>query len=126
MANKFNEDVNEAVNEDEVREFQALQQQLQMLVYQKQQAIAQLSELDKSVAEVTKSDGSCYRYVGTVIVPKNKDVLLKDLSEEKETLEMRKSLFQKQEDKLKEKFDALRKKLEAQLAARGEGTVLSG
>jgi len=100
-------------SESDVRDFQAVQQQLQLVLLQKQQADMQLAELKKAEEEVGKSEGSFYRFVGAVIVPKKKEDLKTELAAEKETLEMRQQVFEKQEKILREKFDSLRKKLES-------------
>ena len=110
--------------QEDVLMFQSLQQQLQILAMQKQQIEAQIAELNAAEEEVKKGEGTFFRYVGSVIVPKKKDDLLKDLSVEKIDLETRKASIDKQEQRVKARFDPLRKKLEAQLKAQqggGEG-----
>ena len=82
---------------------------------QRQQMDLQASELEKALEEVAKSEGTIYRFVGSVIVPKDKSVLTNDLKEEKESAVMRQGSFSKQEEKLKERFLSLRKKLESTL-----------
>jgi len=106
------------LDESDVRDFQTVQQQLQLILLQKQQVDMQLMELKKAGEEVGKSEGTFYRFVGSVVVPKKKEELKKELAEEKETLELRQGVFGKQEKILRERFDGLRKKLEA-----GEGAV---
>ncbi|VVB68024.1 Prefoldin subunit beta [Candidatus Norongarragalina meridionalis] len=96
-----------------MRDFQTVQQQLQLVLMQKQQTDLQLAELKKAEEEVSKGEGSFYRFVGAVIVPKKKEDLKKELAEEKESLELRQGIFEKQEKVLRERFDALRKKLES-------------
>lgn len=101
--------------EKEIIDFQNLQQQLQIIVMQRQQLAMQSAEMQKSLEEVKSSDGALYRFVGTVIVPKKKAALEAELKAEKETLDNRQSLMQKQEEKLRERYDMLRKKIEAEL-----------
>ncbi len=105
---------------NELIEFQQLQQQIQILQIQRQQTLAQIAELDKAREEVEKTidaNAKLYRFVGSIIVPKKKDELLKELSEERESLDVRVNAFKKQEDKLRERYDALRKKLEQKLSS---------
>lgn len=114
--------------QEDVLLFQSLQQQLQILGMQKQQTDAQIAELNAAEEEVKKGEGTFFRYVGSVIVPKKKDELLKDLTEEKADLQARQANIDKQEQKVKTRFDSIRKKLEAQLKAQqagGEGAELS-
>lgn len=107
---------------DELVEYQNLQQQIQLLLLQRQQVLAAIAELEKAREEVDKSSGGFYRFIGSVLVPKKKEELKKELKEEKESLELRRDVFQKQEARLRERFEALRKKLEAKL---GEGSESS-
>ncbi len=104
------------MNEDELRnqlqEFQNVQAQLQMLGMQLQQLNAQESETQKALDEVNKGNGPFYRYVSNILVEKDKESLKKELEDEKETITMRVSSFKKQEDRLKPRFEELRKKIE--------------
>jgi prefoldin beta subunit len=110
----------------ELMEFQQLQQQLQLASMQKQQLMLQSAELDKAIEEVKKSEGSFYRFTGSVIVPKKKDALEKELAEEKESLEMRKNIFQKQEDKIRQRLVELQKKLQSMASAEKKGYTGEG
>jgi prefoldin beta subunit len=103
---------------NDLMEFQQLQQQIQLLQMQRQQTLAQIAEVDKAREEVEKNTGAgqLYRFVGSIIVPKKKDELLKELADERESLDVRVNAFKKQEDKHREKYDALRKKLEQKLS----------
>ncbi|HII39286.1 TPA: prefoldin subunit beta [Candidatus Micrarchaeota archaeon] len=94
----------------DVVEFQQLQQQLQMVAMQRQQSSLALAELAKAGEEVAKSSGKCYRFAGSVMVPKEKAALEAELKEEKESLDLRQGMFQKQEDKLRERLSTLQKK----------------
>jgi prefoldin beta subunit len=108
------EDLDEETKRDIV-EYQNLQQQIQMLIMQRQQALAALAETDKAADEVQKSSGTLYRFVGSVIVPKRKDELLRELKDDKTALESRRDVFAKQEERLRKRFDELQRKLQAKL-----------
>ncbi|MFQ5573597.1 MAG: prefoldin subunit, partial [Nitrosopumilaceae archaeon] len=58
--------------------FQSMQQQVQVIAMQKQQVAIQLTDLDVALKEIENSSGTCYRYAGTIIVPKEKDALKKE------------------------------------------------
>ena len=104
------------MNEDELRsqlqEFQNVQAQMQMLTMQLQQLSMQESETQKALGEIEKGSGPFYRYVSNILVEKDKESLRKELTDEKEMVSLRVTAFKKQEEKLKAKFDELRKKLE--------------
>ncbi len=110
----------------EIVEYQNLQQQIQVMMMQRQQTLAAIAELDKAKEEVEKSAGNgagatLYRFIGNVIVPKKKDELLNDLKDEKVGLESRRDVFQKQEERLRKRFDELQKKLQAKLGGPQSG-----
>ncbi|MBI4406851.1 prefoldin subunit beta [Candidatus Micrarchaeota archaeon] len=104
------------MNEEELRkqlqEFQNIQGQLQMLSMQFQQLKFQQAETEKAMQEVEKNDGPFYRMVSNILVEKDKTSLKKELGEEKDAIDLRTSTFKKQEERLKPKFDELRKKIE--------------
>jgi len=105
-------ELSESTKQD-IMQFQTMQQQLQIITYQMQQIAAQEKEIEKAIENVKKSNkGQMFRFVGSVIVPKDKDELLNELEEERKSLSDRKVLFEKQELKLKDKANELKKKLE--------------
>jgi prefoldin beta subunit len=97
----------------DVNEFQNAQQQLQMVLMQKQQIQLQLAEMSKVGDELGKAAGDAkfFKSVGNVLVPKSKDELQKDLASEKETLELRAGMLAKQEEKLSSRLLELQDKL---------------
>lgn len=106
---------------------QQLQQQLQMAAMQKAQMQMQASEIDKAIDECKTSKGTCYRFIGSVLVPKEKDVLEKELAEEKEMIGVRTKAMEKQEKLAKEKLDELAKKFEKYergMGGKGEGASI--
>lgn len=104
-------DLNDDQRKD-LMELQNIQQQMQLFSMQKQQLMLQQGELEKAAEEVAKASGSIYRLAGSVLVSKEKDALQKDLTEEKEGIDLRLSAVAKQEKKFKDRFEELRKKLE--------------
>ncbi|MFH1056739.1 MAG: prefoldin subunit [Candidatus Micrarchaeota archaeon] len=106
----------------DLMELQNLQQQLQMMLMQKQQLLLQQSELENAGEEVEKSPGPFHRFAGGILIPKEKAVLQGELKEDKENTGVRLNAFSKQEKKLKERFEELRKKLEKSLPGLGGGS----
>ncbi len=107
-----NNEISDEMKKD-IIEFQSLQQQAQYNAMQKQQAMLQIADAEKALEELKTSTGQCYKYAGSIIVPKDKAALEKELAEEKESLELRQSILQKQDDKIKERVLSLRKKFES-------------
>lgn len=109
----------------DIVEYQQLQNQLQVAAMQKQQIELQLAELTTASEEAQKATGTIYRFFGNVIVPKEKSVLVKELAEEKESMEVRKTALEKQEKSMREKFAEVRKRLEATMP-KGDSEVVGG
>jgi len=95
--------------------YQRMQQQLQMVMMQRQQMEISSSEIERGQDALAKADksGKVYRLAGSIMVPRTKDELLAELAEEADTLKMRKDILAKQEEKLKATLTELVKRLEA-------------
>ncbi|MBS3070661.1 prefoldin subunit beta [Candidatus Micrarchaeota archaeon] len=110
---------------NDLMELQSIQQQMQLVLMQKQQLLLQQNETGKALEEIGKASGKLYRLAGSVMVEKEKSVLQSELKEEKESVEVRLSAFGKQEKKLKDRFEELRKKLEKSLPRQPSGESAS-
>ena len=86
-------------------QLQQLQQQLQQLAQQKQIMEIQKLELDKALEELekTQSKEEVYKMVGPILVKTEKAKLEKDLSDKKESIEVRIKRLDSQMDKMQEK-----------------------
>ncbi len=115
----------------DILDYQNIQQQLQLMLLQKQQAQLQLAELDRAKQEVEKSTSSTFfRSVGAILVPKTKAELASDLAADAESIKLRSDFMAKQEERLKSKLSSLQEKLsalESKYASgqKGEGTTIS-
>ena len=97
-------------------EFQDLQRQLQMVSSQKQQLILQSEEIKMAEAELAKAEkGGIYRYIGPLLVETTKADATADLKDKRELFEVRVSVLEKQETKMRPKYDELRADLEKAL-----------
>jgi len=101
-----------------VAQLQQLQQQLQAVVTQKTQLDLLIKETEEAIKEVEESrdDASLFKAVGSVLVKVEKEKLLKELQEKKETYEIRVKTLERQEEKLKERITELQKKLQSMLS----------
>ncbi|MDP2717560.1 MAG: prefoldin subunit, partial [Candidatus Micrarchaeota archaeon] len=82
------------------QEYQGLQQQLQMVLVQRQQLAMQQNELEQAQKETESSNGPFYRFIGNVLVGRDKSQLSKELGDEKAKVVERNALFEAQEKKL--------------------------
>ena len=98
-------------------QLESYQQQLQLLVQQKQKVQLELNDAKKALEEIEKlpDDAVIYKTVGTLLVKTEKAKALEELREKVETLEVRLSALERQEKKLNEKLKELTAKIQASL-----------
>ncbi|HEC82698.1 MAG TPA: prefoldin subunit beta [Thermoplasmatales archaeon] len=116
MAIKF-EDLPPQV-QNQLKQLQQLQQQLEMTVQQKLQIEIRLRETENALEELNKMEGdeAVYKSIGNLIIRANKENLIKELKEDKETTEIRKKTIEEQEKRIKEKIEELQNKLQEALS----------
>lgn len=110
--------------QDQLAMFQQMQQQTQVIASQKQNMAFQVSEIERALdaLEKVKEGDAVYKSIGSLLIKaENKETVVKDLEEEKETLEVRVKALGKQVDRMKEKLNGLQKEIaDAVNAAKGE------
>jgi prefoldin beta subunit len=100
--------------QNQIAQFQQLQQQLQNVLSQKFRMEAQLREADLTIEELNKSaeDVPVYKSIGSLLVrSKDKASVLKEVEEDKETLEIRIKALDRQEKSLREKYQTMQDQL---------------
>jgi len=94
-------------------ELQTFQQQMQTIMIQKESLNVQSMEMDKALDELKKTTTEdVYKAVGPILIKSTKKDLDKELSERKETIDLRLKSLQRQEDRIKEKLKEAQEKLE--------------
>ncbi|AGI47331.1 prefoldin, beta subunit, archaeal [Thermoplasmatales archaeon BRNA1] len=94
--------------QNQITQYQQLQQQLQTATAQRIQMESQMKELQRTVEELKKATGDVYRNVGTLLIKvDDKESLAADMEESLETMEIRVRGFKNQEDSLRQKAEAL-------------------
>ena len=103
--------------QEQLARLQQLQQTLQMIVVQKQQIELELADMDKALEELGKlpEDAQVYKYVGAILVRKDKASVTKDLAERKELLNVRMSVLSKQEERTREKLKEIQQQIQSKL-----------
>ena len=83
--------------------FQQTQQNLQMILAQKQQLGLEKLETEKALEELKKAsdDDAVFKQAGTILIKSNKKDLLEELEEKKELSATKTNLLVKQEERLK-------------------------
>jgi len=110
--------------QNQINQYQQLQQQLQMVMAQRNQYSLQLDEVQRSLDELAKTgpDTTTYRNVGSLLIKVDKlDDLKKELEESKDTLGIKIKSLERQENQLKERFTSLRTELQTALQSAGAG-----
>jgi prefoldin beta subunit len=97
-------------SQEQIQRLQFLDQNMQQVVAQKQQYQVQLLELENAIKELETSPNA-YKIIGNIMVASDKETLKKDLEEKRELAELRVKTFEKQEQQLKEKSEALREEV---------------
>jgi prefoldin beta subunit len=108
--------------QNDLKQFQRLQQELGSTQQQRLQIDLKLRETTHTLEELkTISDDSVlYRPIGGLLVKaKNKKEIEDLLSEEKETLEVRVKAIERQENHLKERYTSMQQELTQALQAAG-------
>ena len=100
--------------QNQLAQFQQLQQQLQVLATQRLQLEAKLREIENTLQELSKvgADTPVYRSTGSLLIRvQDRDGLKKELEEQKETLGIRVNTIKKQEKSFGERYEQLQQKL---------------
>jgi prefoldin beta subunit len=106
--------------QNQIAQFQALQQQLQSVLSQKFRMESQLREVQMTEDELNKSpeNVTIYRNVGSLLIKaSDKGVILKEVVDDKETLEVRIKTLDRQEKSLREKYQTMQEQLNKALGA---------
>jgi prefoldin beta subunit len=108
--------------QNQIAQYQQVQQQLQMIMSQRNQYSLQLEEVERTIEELGKvaAGAPVYRNVGSLLIKVDKpEDLKKELDEMKDTLGIKVKSMERQENQLKERFSALR--IELLTALKGAG-----
>ena len=109
--------------QNQLAQFEQLRQQLQMVMTQRLQIESQVREIETALEEIGNiaDDTPIYKNVGSLMVKaEDKKEVEKDLTEQKETLDVRVKTLERQENQLKERYQSLQKDL-TEAAQRMEG-----
>ena len=108
--------------QNQIAQYQQIQQQLQMIMAQRNQYSLQLEEVERALEELGKAkpETPVYRNVGSLLIKVEKpEDLKKELDEMKDTLGIKVKSMERQENQLKERFGALRSELQTALKGAG-------
>ncbi len=102
------------MDENILREFESYRNQLFLISDQRKQVDFQVAAVDLAVKELEKTkEKKVFKAIGNVLISEDRSKVLKELKEQKETLETRLKSFERQEKKLAEKLESLKMKIDA-------------
>lgn len=94
--------------QNQIAQFQQVQQQLQAVSNQKIQMEAQKREMERTVEELGKAEGDVYKNVGSLLIKvSDKEAVRDEILESIETMEVRIKSMDRQEKGLREKYENL-------------------
>ncbi len=96
--------------EQKISQLQLLEQGMQNFNLQKQQLQSKLMEVDSALEEINSTD-TCYKIIGNIMVQSKKDVLKKELEEEKSNSDIRIKAVEKQETAMREKAKVIQEEV---------------
>lgn len=109
--------------QNQITQFQQIQQQLQAVTTQKMQMEAQKREMVKTSEELGKSTGDVFKNVGSLLVKvDDKEALKADIDESIETMGIRINGLDKQEKSLRERYESLQNTINSALGQRSPST----
>ena len=96
--------------QNQIAQFQQVQQQLQQILNQKFRMESQLKEMDLTIDELKKTpeDSPVYKNAGALMIKvSDREGLLKEIEDDKETTEVRVKSLDRQEKMLREKYQLM-------------------
>ncbi|MFH1448531.1 MAG: prefoldin subunit beta [Candidatus Micrarchaeota archaeon] len=94
--------------EEKIKEFQVVQNQLQMIAMQRQQSRLQIDDIKDALKQLDNATGKIYRFSGTLFLESSKDAAKKDLEEKVEIIAVRETAIARQEERIKKRAEELR------------------
>ena len=108
--------------QQEIAQFQQLQEQYQLFSAQRAQMEFQFRELEGTLEKLSKVDDATplYQDIGSILVRvKEKNSLVEELNEKKETLSRRVQSMKQQEERLKQRLESMGTELNKKLQGAG-------
>jgi prefoldin beta subunit len=111
--------------QEQLMKLQQTQQNLQIIIQQKQQIEMEKIETEKSLEELRKAteEETVYKHVGSILIKSTKKELIDELEERKELTKTRSTVLEKQESRLKESLKEQETKITEMMKS---GTPSSG
>lgn len=105
--------------QEKLSRLQQLQQTLESLFIQKEQAKLEARELESALQELSSIDENTpvYRITGRILIRKSKVDLINELNEQRELVKVRLSAIERQESKVRERVSELENELKSAISS---------
>ncbi|MBR9705659.1 prefoldin subunit beta [Candidatus Pacearchaeota archaeon] len=94
--------------QEKIQELQAIEQNLQSILMQKQAFQMELGETDNAITEIAKSNDDIYKLVGQIMIKAKKDEIQSDLEKKQDLLNLRLKSLEKQEESFSKQSEEIR------------------
>ena len=105
--------------EEKIARLQMIEQNVQVFSSQRQQFHMQMTEIEHALKELEKAKDKPFRIVGNLMIAAEAGELKKELTSQKEVVELRIKSLEKQESQLREKAESLQKEVVGALQHKG-------
>ena len=108
--------------QEQLNQFQQLQQQAQAVSMQVQNVEIQIQETQKALDELKKTDSSTevFKQAGTLLIKVDYDDALAEMADKLETLELRKQTMARQEERVMKKLEEMQGAIQAAMNGMGQ------
>ncbi len=105
--------------QNQLAQLQQLKTQIEAVGRQKMQVEGLLRDAENALGELEKLDENpvIYRAVGELMIKANKEDVKEDLSEKRETYDLRRKTLERQEERVQKKYQQLQQQLQEALGA---------
>ncbi len=105
--------------QNQLAQLQQLKVQIEAAGRQKMQVEAMLRDAENALEELEKIDENSviYKNVGELMIKAGKEVVMEDLSERKETYDLRLKTLERQEERVQKRYQQLQQQLREALGA---------
>ncbi len=102
-------------------QLQMQNQHLQTIMMQRQAMSIQGKEIESALESIENSQDDIYKSVGPILVKISKENIKKELTEEKEDIDLKLGALERQEKKVKEKVKEIQEKFQELMPHEGVG-----
>ena len=100
--------------QEQINQFQNLQQQAQAVAVQKQNLDIQINETERAIAELEKtdSDREVYKSAGNLLIKVDRDKVFEETKENLESLQLRQKTMERQEERVMKKLEEMQSSIQ--------------